>query len=328
MHQEVDKLINQFDLSIIIPVYNAELYLVRCLDSILNSSVDGLNYEVICINDGSKDQSLYLLKKYKDKFDRLVIIDTENAGAASARNKGLENAKGEYIWFVDADDFIETNALEIIYHESILKGQSIGFKYNRFTVEKGKHAVNFKSDPKTEYLGFEYAKSGKDYFLWLLILKRNLIVQNNLKFIEGIKNIEDFEFMITYFSFNDKLVFIDLALYNYNDDNIVSTSRNREIHHLKKLADDSNIVHHSLKNKMKLYPEIGYFLNMSVIGFFNSLRLYYSYDEFDKQYHAYKLSGFIPLKIYNTYNSKFKIFGYLLNYCKPLFKLIYKINKK
>ena len=90
-------------LSIIIPVYNVEKYLPKCLDSILNQSFK--DFEIICINDGSSDNSLKILEEYKDK--RIIIINKENAGSGVARNAGLEIAKGEYIFFVDGDDWLE-----------------------------------------------------------------------------------------------------------------------------------------------------------------------------------------------------------------------------
>lgn len=99
-------------LSIIIPVYNVENYISQCLDSILNQAFK--DFEIICVNDGSTDNSLNALLKYKNKDERITIIDKKNEGSGVARNAGLAIAKGDYVYFVDGDDWIDDNALEKI----------------------------------------------------------------------------------------------------------------------------------------------------------------------------------------------------------------------
>lgn len=98
-------------LSFIVPVYNAERYLPDCLDSLLNQDIPLEDYEIICVNDGSKDGSLSVLKNYRSRFPNIVILDKENGGVTTARNAGLSAARGDYLWFVDSDDFIKENVL-------------------------------------------------------------------------------------------------------------------------------------------------------------------------------------------------------------------------
>ena len=100
-------------ISVIIPVFNVELYLEECLDSVINQSLDDL--EIICVNDGSTDSSLSILEKYAKMDDRVKIISQENQGQGSARNKGLSIAKGECIYFIDSDDKIELDTLKDCY---------------------------------------------------------------------------------------------------------------------------------------------------------------------------------------------------------------------
>ncbi|WP_367990323.1 glycosyltransferase [Vibrio sp. NTOU-M3] len=103
-------------ISIILPVYNVEEYLDECLESILKQTYD--NYELLAIDDGSTDNSLKLLESYDDKFSgRLRVISKENGGLSSARNTGLENALGEYVYFLDSDDWILADTLEICIRE-------------------------------------------------------------------------------------------------------------------------------------------------------------------------------------------------------------------
>ena len=101
-------------ISIIIPVYNTEKYLKKCLDSIINQTLKSL--EIICIDDCSTDNCLHILKEYQLKDNRIKIIEQkENKGQGVARNLGLNIAEGEYIMFLDPDDWLELNALEILY---------------------------------------------------------------------------------------------------------------------------------------------------------------------------------------------------------------------
>lgn len=104
-------------LSIIIPVYNAENYLQKCLESVFNQDLSLQNYEVICINDGSTDASLSILNKFQEGNTNLKVVSTENKGPAHARNRGLENAKGKYITFLDSDDQIYSNTLSEILNK-------------------------------------------------------------------------------------------------------------------------------------------------------------------------------------------------------------------
>lgn len=102
-------------LSIIIPVYNAEQYLQKCLESVFNQNLSPQDYEILCINDGSTDASLSILNKFQEENTNLMVISTENKGPAHARNRGLEIAKGKYITFLDSDDQIYPNILAEIF---------------------------------------------------------------------------------------------------------------------------------------------------------------------------------------------------------------------
>lgn len=98
-------------LSIIIPVYNAGPFLAECLDSCIDQDIPSDDYEIICVNDGSTDNSYSILTEYSANYPHIHIINQDNKGVSIARNAGMEVASGEYLWFVDADDFIQTNIL-------------------------------------------------------------------------------------------------------------------------------------------------------------------------------------------------------------------------
>ena len=99
--------------SVIIPVYNTENYLRACLDSVVNQTLRDI--EIICVNDGSTDNSLSILKEYAQKDSRIVLINQKNAGVSVARNNAIAVAKGEYLAFLDSDDWFEPDAVETAY---------------------------------------------------------------------------------------------------------------------------------------------------------------------------------------------------------------------
>ena len=107
---------NNPKVSVIIPVYNTEKYLRECLDSVVNQTLKDI--EIICIDDGSTDNSLSILNEYAEHDDRFTIITQENQGAGAARNKGMEVAKGEYLYFLDSDDYICINAIKKLYYKA------------------------------------------------------------------------------------------------------------------------------------------------------------------------------------------------------------------
>lgn len=101
-------------LSVIIPAYNVEKYIGECLDSLVRQNIDKEEYEVICVDDGSSDKTPEILDEYAKQYSNICVIHKENEGVSVARNVGIENAVGEYLWFVDSDDFIVHNIFKDI----------------------------------------------------------------------------------------------------------------------------------------------------------------------------------------------------------------------
>ena len=104
-------------ISLIVPVYNVEDFVARCLNSLLEQNMSYEDYEIIIVNDGSTDSSLEIIQPYLEKYPNCKLINKPNGGLSSARNAGLNVALGEYIWFVDSDDFIMPNLLDDLYKE-------------------------------------------------------------------------------------------------------------------------------------------------------------------------------------------------------------------
>lgn len=144
------------EISVIIPVYNVENYLTTCLDSVLNQSFGDI--EVICINDGSTDNSQKILEDYAKSDDRIKIITQENKGLGASRNRGLKESQGKYIYFIDSDDYIDLNTLEKL-HNSIINNSSdiVIFKFQTFAGDKKE--VGFKLDKifgEIDYTNFKF----------------------------------------------------------------------------------------------------------------------------------------------------------------------------
>lgn len=211
-------------ISVIVPVYNVEQYLKICLDSILAQTFQ--DFEIICINDGSTDNSLKILEEYKQLDDRLVILTQTQSGAAIARNNGIKQSKGEYIQFLDSDDYVEPNLLEEMYkrartHQADLvvcsykkvddngniterKNPNSPINLYKTPLEKPFCANDFKEDI------FSLLTPGPVNKLY----KKELIIENDITF-PNIRICEDIAFVHSCVAVAKKILVFDEALINY-----------------------------------------------------------------------------------------------------------------
>jgi len=204
-------------ISIIIPIYNSELWLGECIQSIQNQSYK--NWELICINDGSRDQSACILEQLAQSEPRMHIIEQANAGVSSARNKGIAAAHGEYIIFVDSDDIIHPQCLEIIQaaqqknpHAFIMYQLQRGTK-QKYQVELEKNFLQEKGHLTNDAHSF-YIASIKPYACTKLF-QRNIIIAHQLRFSEGMPINEDLHFVMNYSYYFSIYCQIDAPLYLY-----------------------------------------------------------------------------------------------------------------
>lgn len=177
--------------SIIIPVYNVDKYLEECLDSIL--SQDYKNYEIICIDDASTDNSINILKKYSEKHKCMQVMYNEcNKGLSYTRNKGIDVAKGQYIWFVDSDDMISDNALSTLYN--VLKNclvDTLYIGYKKIIDNKEYSILADEPITNTVMSGLEMFVQFHKVSNWKImacgqLIKRDFVNKNRLKFYDGI----------------------------------------------------------------------------------------------------------------------------------------------
>lgn len=205
-------------LSIIIPVYNLEKYIGRCLDSCLNQNINKDDYEIICVNDGSKDNSLSILHEYSEKYDNIRIIDKVNEGVSIARNTGIAHAKGEYIWFVDGDDWINEDSFELVKNKiKLLESTPDQIVFNFCVTSSYKNekldidscetvfSNNANVTPKNSYGNSVCTK-------WY---KTNILQGENLQFNTGMKYSEDTLFLTKYRLYCSSTLVIEATLYYY-----------------------------------------------------------------------------------------------------------------
>lgn len=173
--------------SIIVPVYNVEKYLRKCLDSLINQTLKEI--EIICVNDGSKDNSPKILEEYAKKDNRIIVINQENAGLSVARNSGIDIAKGEYIGFVDSDDWIDLDYYEKLYYSATSNDTDIAVGgIIRVTGIKKKKFLNFEKETLTDNanLKFELCDVPEKSYVWNKIYKTEKLKEIGLEFEKGI----------------------------------------------------------------------------------------------------------------------------------------------
>lgn len=183
------------EVTVVIPVYNVENYLEECLDSIVNQTFTDL--EIICVNDGSKDNSLEILNEYAKKDDRIIVIDQENGGHAVATNVGIENATGKYLFLMDSDDILKLDAIELTYNVAEEKNVDfVLFQAINYDNEKDEfyEAENYSMNKVADYVGdnlFSFDDLGVLCFdiavtPWTKLYNRQFIEDSHIKFAEGL----------------------------------------------------------------------------------------------------------------------------------------------
>lgn len=203
-------------LSIILPMYNVEHYIEKCIRSLEDQDIDRNLYEILVIDDGSPDNSSKIVERLQKEFSNITMYHKENGGLSSARNYGIERAEGEYCWFVDSDDYIEKNVLG----ELLFQLEENDLDYLGFIIYdvRGESRINGFKDierPVDIISGLEYVKR---YHIaqsaCVHILRTEICRKYNLRFIEGIIH-EDYEFVLRMYKFCNRMKFIDLPVYNY-----------------------------------------------------------------------------------------------------------------
>lgn len=206
-------------ISIIIPVYNSEKYLDRCLESVLCQTME--NIEVIVVNDGSTDNSIQIINKYLKKYNNLILINQKNLGQGIARNAALQICKGEYIGFVDSDDFIRNDMFESMYKKAKKYDLDVvicNFLYyypeNNIYKSTGIEYDDSMILNKYNVIKEFFVTNNIEGFSWNKLFNRKLFDCNNIKYPDNM-NYEDIPTIFNLLVVSDKIGFINKKLYYY-----------------------------------------------------------------------------------------------------------------
>lgn len=204
--------------SVIVPVYNVENYLKQCLESIVQQTLKDI--EIIVVNDGSTDNSLDIINEFAGIHSNIKVLNKENGGLSSARNYGMGRANGEFISFIDSDDFIDNNMLEDLY--LLVKENSADMAITKIklyenstvtkVIPKGIYKDNYKLTGE-EALG-EFLRNNITGHAWNKIYKRELFTENNISYPEGLLY-EDIPTTVQLLAKSNKVVFTNNAYYYY-----------------------------------------------------------------------------------------------------------------
>lgn len=330
-------------LSIVVPFYNAEIHLERCLKSLLNQNISKSDYEIILINDGSTDGGNKIAEKFKNEHDNISIYTQKNKGLGATRNIGMQLAKGDYIYFIDADDYLAYNTLNIPL-ENLIKHDLDIVGFSTHTTDK-LDLFSYKSQPLENL----QVLNGNDFLVkyehnrleaWWYILKRTFLLETNLKFEEG-KFMEDAIFTFNIFLEAKRTMFLPIAIHRYvkSPDSIMN---NEDQNHLKKVIADykslifrfdtliNEISNKGIKNSDAIIKNIKFKSTASIyFMFFKFIRskisipkIHKTLSEFEK-IDMYPLTNFIG-EVYS--HRKIKITAFIFNHKYLFYTLLYPLR--
>lgn len=311
--------------SFIIPLYNCEDYISHSLDCILSSQLPEDEYEIIIINDESKDNGTRICQEYAEQHPQIHLYHQKNDGPATARNLGLQHAQGDFIWFIDADDLIEPKiirqVLQVIQERPNV--ELLSFAYIEQYPDKD--ITHRMVDSLRVCNGLEFLKMNGGGYLWNNIYRRQSI--GDVRFVNGVRHIEDTCFNHqTIIDFKEVVILPDVGYY-YNRKNIHSISQDKRLRDRVKANEDSFIVYQTLYQELKNTTDeakkayLNQKLHFSIAAHLYTMMRFDNVRTIKRYIEAYRKMGFYPLK--PTGNRKSDLFIRLANH-ERLFLLICK----
>ena len=198
-------------LSIIVPVYGVEKYINECLDTLLSQDVPSEEYEIICIDDGSPDDCGKIIDEYVDKYSNVIAVHKENGGLSSARNAGIPHIKGDYVWFVDSDDFVCENTFKGLFEAIKEKNYPDILSFKALEVDDGADTSAYRNG-KIEDDGL--SELHKDW-LWTWLIKTDVLLKSKVLFNEKVLFVEDDVFQTLLYQSVKRQEYYDCVIYYY-----------------------------------------------------------------------------------------------------------------
>ncbi|MGL5578862.1 MAG: glycosyltransferase [Fusobacteriaceae bacterium] len=331
-------------LSVVVPMYNVEEYILRCLESLQKQDIPEEQYEIILIDDGSRDRTVEYAKEFSQNHKNIRIISQKNGGASVARNRGIDEARGKYIWFVDADDYVLENRFGILLEKAIGNDLDI-LSFDTRISEKQERITGKEEGSRGEigkiYTGIEYIENFRyANMVWDSLFKTGFVKGTGVKFIEG-RYSQDAMFKVEVLSSASRVAFFPLMSYIYFT-NPVSAAHNKEKNHYAKMIEDYKFVAdffsgfiEKIKKEKKDISE-KYIKRVRTrkesFIFFLLVRLIkseMSHSEVMEEYRVLKDKGYIPIENFvgiDYSEGKYKVLTYIFNR-ETLFNLVVKLFK-
>ncbi|TGV01588.1 glycosyltransferase [Flavivirga rizhaonensis] len=331
-------------LSIVVPFYNAELHIERCLYSLVSQNIDHGDYEIILIDDGSLDNSIKIAEKFKNNHKNVLIHSQRNKGLGATRNKGIELAKGKYIYFIDADDYLASNTLgTILKHAEELDLELLGF--NTIATEKT-DLFTSKTKEKTHSAdilkGVDFLVKNKYHRLeaWWYIIKREYLLETDYKFEEG-KFMEDAIFTFNIFLKAKRTMFLQIDAHRYVKTNDSIMNNNKQEHLLKVIEDYISLVFRfdtlanrieadHVLNAQEIVKSIKYKSTVSIyFMFFKIIKSKMSIKDINKILNRLKKINMYPLKGFigeQYFHKKFKLTAFIFNHKYIFYIFLYPLR--
>ena len=319
-------------ISVVIPVYNVENYLEKCIQSVIDQTYS--NLEIILVNDGSTDKSGEICDKYSEIDERIIVIHKKNGGLSDARNTGIDRATGKYIGFVDSDDYIDKEMYSIMYNNIILNDASVSIVNRYYTFPDGKKVLRYKIDKQIKIMNNIEAIEEMNNFstfdmaAWDKLYEIKLF--DDIRFPVG-KLSEDFYIMYLIFEKCKKVVFDSRPLYYYfQRDNSITRNKKVNFDFIEAAKQQMNYI----GNK---YPQLencvkSAYLSANLTAYNSHLKQKVKLDKemikkFKKEVKAYYPYIKENCKIDNIKKIQAKLFLINTNIYNLFFKL-YKIKKR